>query len=96
VKLRWTQTARDDLRAIRAYISRDNPEAADRLVARIRQRARDGAAFPLSGPRIPDSSDEQVREFLVGRYRIIYRVGSTLDVLTVIEGHRLLRSDALE
>ena len=38
-----------------------------------------------------------LRELLVGNYRIIYRITSnTIEVLTVFEGHRLLRDDELQ
>jgi len=39
MKLFWTETARQDLQAIRRYIAADNPVAAKRWVGRLRKRA---------------------------------------------------------
>jgi len=36
MKLRWLEAAIADLRAIKAYIAEENPEAAQRVIAQIR------------------------------------------------------------
>ena len=92
MRLRWTLQARDDLRAIRRFIARDKPEAARRWVQRLRERARAAARMPDSGRAVPELQLPDVREVILGGYRIVYRVERRdVVVLTVFEGHRLLR-----
>jgi len=89
--VRWTQRAASDLVAIGEYIAADNPGAARRHVERLPRRARDAARAPLAGRHVPELRREDVREVLLGSYRIVYRVAKgAIDVLTVFEGHRLL------
>jgi len=46
----WSSDAIDDLTAIRFFISRDNPQAAAKLVGRILQLVQDQlSSFPSSG-----------------------------------------------
>jgi toxin ParE1/3/4 len=87
--LRWTDHARRDLLAIGRYIARDNPIAARQWVERLRARARQAANMPLAGRVVPELQRDDVREVLLGTYRIVYRVReNAIDVLTVFEGHR--------
>jgi len=46
--------------------------------------------------RLPELPESGLRELLVGNYRIVYRrTPKTVEVLTVFDGHRLLREDEL-
>jgi len=84
------------LRAIARYIARDDPDAARRWVGRLRERAREAAATPKAGRRVPEIDRDDIREVLLRSYRIVYCLteGGIL-VLTVFEGHRLFPQDAL-
>ena len=91
MKLRWTRRARRDLLEIGRYIARDKLTAARRWVERLRQRARVAAKQPRSGRTVPEVGREDVREVLVGNYRIVHEIHKAeIRVLTVFEGHRLL------
>ena len=93
MKLRWTKRARGDLIEIGRYIARDKPEAARRWIERLRQRARAVTKQPLAGRRVPELGRDELREVLVGNYRIVYEIHpSEIRVLTVFEGHRSLLS----
>jgi toxin ParE1/3/4 len=93
MKLRWTGRARRDLIEIGRYIARDKPGAARRWVERLRSTAKKAAKQPLAGRRIPELGNDNVREVLLGQYRIVYQIQKReIRVLTVIEGHRRLRS----
>ena len=54
MKARWTRRALNDLREIGSYIRQDNPAAARRWVARLRERADKAAEMPLSGRVVPE------------------------------------------
>lgn len=91
MKVFWTDRARQDLKAIGRFIASDNPKAARAWVERLRVRARDAATQPRAGRVVPEFEDSNVREVFLRSYRIVYRVGSdAIDVLTVLEGHRLM------
>jgi toxin ParE1/3/4 len=92
MKLRWTLHARRDLEEIGIYISRDSPAAARRWIERLRERARKAAQAPRAGRVVPEIERENVREVFLRSYRIVYRVGrDSIEIMTVFEGHRLLR-----
>jgi toxin ParE1/3/4 len=94
MKLRWTLRARRDLEEIGIYISRDSPDAARRWIERLRDRTRKAAQAPRAGRVVPEVEREDVREVFLRSYRIVYCVGRDfMEVLTVFEGHRLLRRE---
>jgi len=96
MKLLWTETARQDLRAIRRYIAADNPSAAKRWIGRLRERARNALHSPLSGRKVPEFSRDDIRELIEGNYRIVYQIlEDRLVILTVFEGHQLLPKEKL-
>jgi len=90
MKLFWTETARQDLQAIRRYIAADNPTAAKRWVGRLRERAQNTLHSPLAGCRVSEFLRDDIRELIEGNYRIVYQVfEDRLVILTVFEGHQL-------
>jgi plasmid stabilization system protein ParE len=94
MKLRWTNRARQDLLQIGTFIAQDNRPTARRWVERLRQKARDAAQAPLAGRIVPELGRDEIREVLLRSYRIIYLVrNDNVTVLTVFEGHRLLREE---
>ena len=88
MKLRWTQRSRGDLIEIGRYIARDKEAAARRWLERLRRSARAAAKQPRAGRVVPEVGREDVREILVGNYRIVYEIQKAeIRVLTVFEGH---------
>jgi toxin ParE1/3/4 len=95
-RVRWTHRSIADLRAIGRYIAEDDPGAARQWVERLRRRVHDAATTPRAGRRVPEIEREDIREVLLRSYRIVYRVGrGGIEVLTVLEGHRLLPKGAI-
>ena len=87
MKVNWTDTARDHLRAIHAYIARTSPQYALRVVDRLTRRSQQISEFPLSGREVPEFAVPQIREILEGPFRIIYCLKpDQIDVLAVIHG----------
>lgn len=56
----WTDAAQDHLDAIYAYIAKDSPEYALRMVARLTRRSQQIADAPLSGRRVPEYDMDQI------------------------------------
>ncbi|UCF95443.1 MAG: type II toxin-antitoxin system RelE/ParE family toxin [Desulfobacterales bacterium] len=96
MKLFWTETAKQDLQAIRRYIAADNPSAATRWVRRLRKRARNTLHAPHAGRIVPEFFREDIRELIEGNYRIVYQVFTDrLVILTVFEGHQLFPEEKI-
>lgn len=96
MKVVWTVQALERLLQIESFIAEDSLMAAEKLIDRLISRADALADHPDRGRRLPEMLASGLRELVVGKYRIVYRRGSQLvEVLTVFEGHRLLRPEEL-
>lgn len=85
----WAPRALARVEEIADWIARDNPEAARQWVEDVFNRVAQLRTFPHSGPMVPEVRREGVRELVLGRYRIIYRVDQKrLVVLTVRHGRQ--------
>lgn len=94
-RIDWTARALADLEAIADYIERDDVDAAQRWVLRLMEAAEKVATLPASGRRVPEFGREDLREVLVGAYRIIYWIHDEhIEIITVFEGHKRLRLSA--
>ena len=90
MKLFWTETARQDLQAIRRYIAADNPTAAKRWVNGLRERTRNTLYSPLAGRKVPEFLRDDIRELIEQNYRLVNKIfEDRLVLLTVFEGHQL-------
>lgn len=73
MKVRITRPALDDLDRIHAYISKDNPAAASRVVTRPVDRAMELAQAPYQGRKV-DEPNARVMVVPRFRYFIFYTV----------------------
>ena len=82
----WTYEAQRWLQEIHEYIAADNPDAAQRTVTAIVDRAEILSRFPEIGYRYRE--DRHVRVLLYGHYRIAYLVKPhrEIDILGVFHG----------
>jgi addiction module RelE/StbE family toxin len=93
----WTSKAREDLRAIRDYISQDSPTRANAFVSRLINSVDVLRDRPFLGAVLPELRREDMRELIRGNYRIVYRVKSSrVTVITVHHGARQLDARTLE
>jgi len=94
--VRWILSlrAKADLRRIGYYIARDNPRAAAIWVRKLQDRARLAGRSPRQGRKVPELDRDEIREAIVGNYRVVYIIRAKLvEVLTIFEGHKLLPDD---
>ena len=97
MKIRWTHEALLRLFEIEDFISQDSPDRARKFIDQIIEHTESLSDNPLSGRTVPEISNPDIRELIFKKYRIVYRInGNHLDILTVFEGHRLLRIDETE
>ena len=85
----WSPQSLRDLRAIREYIAKDSERYADLTIARIFSAVERLLHFPQSGRIVPERDDPEIREIIVGRFRVVYRFrGSVIEVATIFRGSR--------
>ena len=78
-----------DLDEIRAYIARDDPDAANRVITEIFDRIRALVPFPHQGHRRPDLTSRPLRFVRIYDYLIAYAPDETpLWVVAVLHGRR--------
>ena len=96
-KIRWTEQAVADLRSIREFIERDSPRYGRLVAERLYEATGRLELFPRSGRVVPELGRDDLREIIVGDYRIVYRLEPDAAVLlTVFRGSRLLPIGIIE
>ena len=92
----WTKESLTRLKEIEEYIAADNPRAALAFIDKIISLAESLSVNPRKGRIVPELSITQIREILYKNYRIVYLLKkNSIKILTVFEGHRLLRKDEI-
>ena len=89
----WSREAAENLVDIEEFIARDSRERAFRFVDALIDHAEAILADnPRSGRTVAEIGNPDIRELIYRGYRIVYRLnGDRIEILTVFEGHRLLR-----
>lgn len=89
VVLAWSPEALEDIEAIAAYIERDSPWYARAVTAKIVEIAESIPRYPELGRVVPEIGSPAIRERLVHRYRVIYRIEQTrVLIAAVIHGRQ--------
>lgn len=89
----FTAPARQDLREIAAYIRKDNPVAAKRTIARIRDVCQTTIARMPACGTMRDDLLPGLRCFSVGNYVIYFQGRNPVAVLRVLHGARDVRPE---
>jgi plasmid stabilization system protein ParE len=97
MKIVWTRESFQRLAEIEDFIAKDNAERAMKFTDEITAHAESILiGEPRSGRMVPEISHPGIRELLFKKYRIVCRVNkNNVEILTVFEGHRLLRVDEI-
>lgn len=73
VRIQWSASALDDLDRALAFIAAENPAAAKKLVRKVVESTRKLKDYPDSGRAVPEFQNPEIRELIVGPFRLIYR-----------------------
>ena len=93
----WSKESLQRLSEIDEFISRDNRERAERFVDYLIERGESVSRNPQIGRIVSEISNPSIREIIAKKYRIVYRIQENkIVILTIFEGHRLLRLDEIE
>jgi len=85
----WSRWASDDLVSLAEHISRDSEAYAATVVRELVGAARSLRLFAERGRRVPEYDDPSVRELIVRKHRLVYRVHpERVEVLRIIHGAR--------
>ena len=94
-----TPAAEGDVEEIWSYIAVDSLENATAFILRLEKQIRTLEHYPERCPLIPENEQlgTSYRHLLYGAYRTIFRtVGTTVIILRLIHGSRLLDSSFYE
>ncbi len=93
-RLIWLPSAVHDLEQIVQYIRRDSKRYAASVARRIVATAKQVPSFPRAGRVVPEWDVETIRERIVYRYRLIYRItDADIRILGIIHGSRMLSEE---
>jgi plasmid stabilization system protein ParE len=99
-RVEWAEAASRDLIGVIDYLSERNPDAAARILERLKRRAASLQRAPERGRVVPELERFQLREYrevVAPPYRLIYRViGRRVLVLGVLDSRRNLEDILLE
>ena len=70
----WSIQSVEDIENIAEFISRDSARYAQIQVHEFFEAAQVLEKFPTSGRIVPELNDKNIREIIVGFYRIIYEI----------------------
>ncbi|MDF2434078.1 MAG: toxin ParE1/3/4 [Mucilaginibacter sp.] len=87
-----TESAYNDLEDSENYISQDSPLMARRFINKIFDRIDQLYNYPTSGKLVPEIKNKSLRELLLNKYRIIYKIVDEqhIDIIRIVHGSRLL------
>ena len=85
----WTRTALTDVRSIREAVAGDAMHLTNQVCEQLVESARRLVQSPHGGRRVPEFDNDQVREFFMRPYRVIYEIrGDAYVVLAVIHANQ--------
>jgi plasmid stabilization system protein ParE len=85
----WAESAQAALVEVIAYIAKDSPDGARRVLSQVLNAAASLSTLSERGRVVPELNDLSIREVFVFRYRLLYQVReSTVVVLAFLHGSR--------
>jgi toxin ParE1/3/4 len=96
VKIVWSDPAKADIHSIADHIAKDSLINAKRFIAKLKEQAGNIVLFPRKHRAVPEFRNDDIREVLVGNYRIIFQIISdqVISIQAVVHGSRDLSSPA--
>lgn len=89
IDLIWSPRSAADLEEIRAFIEVNSTAYADLTVRRLVASVERLRIFPDSGRMVPERQSPELREVLLGNFRIVYRrKPAVVEIATVFRGSR--------
>ena len=98
VEVKWTNQALDDIDNIAEYIAKDSVKYAKIQTERFFSITEILVTQPKSGRVVPETKKPNIRELILGNYRIIYKYVNSkrVDILTVHHSARQIKKSKLK
>jgi len=100
LKVAWTESAARELKEIVSYVAADSAPNAQKILEKLRKKARSLEVMPERGRTLPELLHFGIRiyrELIVRPYRIIYRIeGNIVYVMSVLDARRDIENLLLE
>ncbi|MCZ2341887.1 MAG: type II toxin-antitoxin system RelE/ParE family toxin [Bacteroidales bacterium] len=94
--LKWMPCAWSEYENICRYLEQHSEQASRKFATDILRLAEDAAEFPYHGPMVPEYEQQNIRERLYGKYRVVYRIRDDgIEILMIWHSARLLPSPLL-
>lgn len=94
MRVAWTEHALAQLDEAIAFIAKDRPETALAWLERLLDAGESLTELPDRGRVVPEAARADVRELIVGPYRLVYRIDSdAVTIAMVLHERRELRED---
>lgn len=87
VRIKWLKSAKTDLKEIFDFISLDSKRYARFQIEKIQNKTEILKTGMLTGKRVSEMDDDNVREIFEGNYRIIYRIISQNEIHILLVHH---------
>nr|WP_322624115.1 type II toxin-antitoxin system RelE/ParE family toxin [uncultured Flavobacterium sp.] len=96
-EIKWTDQALYDIENIAEYIAKDSEYYASVQVERFFEATEILHSHPESGRIVPEIKNADIREIILGNYRIIYKIinASLIDILTIHHSSKSMRDNRL-
>ena len=91
MKVIWSPLAHERLAAIELFLAEKNTVAAAHTVEKLIEKGDSLSSMPRRGRKVPEIGDEDLRELIVGDYRIVYEVNDPakrVEIITVLHGRQ--------
>ncbi len=94
MKIIWSPLALEQINEIVDYIAQENPKAAERTAIELFSAVERLEKFSESERIVPELSRSNIREIILRKYRILYRIeAKQISILTVRHARQHLQSD---
>ena len=93
MRIYWSPLAVERLENIFEYISKEDNDAAYKLIGKIFKKVETLSKFSERGRKVPEANREEIREIFEGEYRIIYRVEPKRVIVLSIRNFKQLLPD---
>jgi addiction module RelE/StbE family toxin len=92
VQIQWTERAKEDLKNIAEFISRDSVYYAEKQIDKLYESVEVLYEHSEIGRPVPEYEMPNLRQLIVSKYRLIYLIvdDSRIDVITVHHSARIL------
>jgi plasmid stabilization system protein ParE len=87
VKVVWSPLADAEVDEAIVYIAKDDPAAALEWLEHLLERVASLGSFPDSGRVVPELQRDDIREIVVGAYRVMYRRSEDQVEIAAIRHH---------